>query len=152
MKTQLRDNIIVFLIWCLVVTLFLLQRQMKKPFMAMQMLYGGKSTYTIEAEESKVLYQDLFEHYFGDDWKIMYKICKAESGMQNIRSHQMNSNGTYDFGLCQINQAHSHLLEEGESLYFPDTNLRIAKHILDSQGLSAWSMYNNGQWFYEEVK
>jgi transcriptional regulator of heat shock response len=96
---------------------------------------------------------DLFDRYFGKDAKIMRAICKAESGMQDIRSHKMNKNGTYDWGRCQINDIHAWRVGgDITKVLDPETNIKIAKSIYDDRlkydgiGWTAWSKYNNGEY------
>lgn len=88
------------------------------------------------------------KNHFGDEWKMAVAIATPESGMDcSKRSYQMNTNGTYDHGLFQINEIHLYKLQEGESIYDCDVNARIAKEIKDSwQGWHAWSVYNNGSY------
>lgn len=86
--------------------------------------------------------------HFGDEWKMAVAIATPESGMDcSKRSYQMNTNGTYDHGLFQINEIHLYKLQDGESIYDCDVNARIAKEIKDSwQGWHAWSVFQNGSY------
>lgn len=74
----------------------------------------------------------------------MVAIARAESGFRVEVINPFNSNGTKDFGLFQINSVHRY----DERLLTTDAayNTRCAKRIYDSQGLRAWSVYNNGKY------
>ena len=91
-------------------------------------------------------YDDTFKKYFGSEWQLMRAICKSESGLQNIPSHRQNSNGTRDHGLCQINDIHLDKVNSIDDLYDPEENIRIASIIRDTQGLTAWTVYNTGKY------
>lgn len=77
---------------------------------------------------------------FGKDCKMALAISQAENGIRQCdRVSARNSNGTYDYGVFQINSIHSHL---GDLTDCKD-NIRVAKIIFDSSGWSAWSVYKN---------
>lgn len=99
-----------------------------------------------EYVESEAL--TAIKKHFGDEWKMAVAIATPESGMDcSKRSYQMNTDGTYDHGLFQINDIHLSKLQEGESIYDCDVNARMAKEIRDSwHGWHAWSVYNNGSY------
>lgn len=89
-------------------------------------------------------YDGLFQKYFGKEWKEARAVCKAESGLQNIRSHKMNSNGTYDWGLCQINDVHKEkLVNFYANILDPEKNIQVASIIWRNSGKEAWVQYNN---------
>lgn len=86
-----------------------------------------------------------FKKYFGDSWKTAKAICTAESGLRNVTG-RVNSNGTRDHGVCQINDIHKGKVGGDISkLYDPETNIRIAGAIFKaSKGFSPWTVYKTG--------
>lgn len=76
--------------------------------------------------------------------KVMLAIARAESNC-NPRSDNsgLNTDGTYDYGLFQINSVHGH---SRSILANPAKNTEIAFKIWQSQGYRAWSAYNNGSY------
>jgi hypothetical protein len=74
-------------------------------------------------------------------------VSQAENGTRECdRRGGLNSNGTYDWGVFQLNEIH---LKKGYTLHdFKDclTNIRIAKAIYDRQGWLPWSAYKNNSW------
>lgn len=74
---------------------------------------------------------------------IMAAIALAESGGNKGAVGGPNSDGTYDYGLWQINSSHSQY-SKSRLLSDPLYNARAAVAIYRSQGLRAWSTYNNG--------
>lgn len=108
--------------------------------------------------------EQIVEHYFGEDSKLMTAVFTAESGLNPVA---MNWNCTYindkgktystsckkvdrvrawsvDCGVAQINVRGK---ECPQILFDPVENLRIAKvEKYDKQGLGAWSVYNNGSY------
>ena len=80
------------------------------------------------------------------DCKIMIAIAKAESGMKADAFH-INSNGTIDVGIFQINS--SHFAQKGCSLseaVDPLKNIDCAYSIYKASGITAWAVYNNGSY------
>jgi hypothetical protein len=75
--------------------------------------------------------------------KTMAAIALAESGGRIGAVGGPNSNGTYDYGLWQINSSHS-AYDRHSLLTDPLYNARAAVSIYQSQGLSAWSTYTSG--------
>lgn len=73
----------------------------------------------------------------------MAAIALAESGGQVGAQGSKNSNGTYDYGLWQINSSHSQFNKQ-QLLSDPLYNAQAAVAVFKSQGLTAWSTYNNG--------
>lgn len=76
-------------------------------------------------------------------------IMQAESGCnQYAYNGTMNSDGTNDAGLFQINSIH----DSTDSRYDPATNVALAYKIYssrtkwDSSGWKAWSVFNNGKY------
>ena len=91
--------------------------------------------------------QDLFDKYFGSEAGIMRAICEAENGTKDPgRLSGRNKDGTYDYGLCQINTVNSKLWE-GENIYDSDVNIKVAKKLRTSWGnFGAWTTYNSGKY------
>lgn len=85
-------------------------------------------------------FRELVEKYPWNS-KIMLAIARAESNC-NPRSDNsgLNTNGTYDYGLFQINSVHSH---SQSILANPAKNTEIAFKIWQSQGYRAWSAYKS---------
>jgi hypothetical protein len=88
-------------------------------------------------------FRELVEKYPWNS-KVMLAIARAESNC-NPRSDNsgLNTNGTYDYGLFQINSVHSH---SRSILANPAKNTEIAFRIWQSQGYRAWAAYNNGSY------
>lgn len=76
------------------------------------------------------------------DWVTMVAIARAESGFNVGAVGGPNSNGTYDYGLFQINSVHGY--DRGKLTSDAAYNTHAAHDIYSSQGLRAWSTYNNG--------
>jgi len=70
-------------------------------------------------------------------------IALAESGGDRDARGGPNSNGTYDYGLWQINSVHKELLAKG-SWRDPDSNARMAYSVYKGSGWKAWTTYNTG--------
>lgn len=83
--------------------------------------------------------EELIAEAFGDQAKVMLAIAKAESGLRADAINK-NSNGTTDIGIFQINSIHGYDSQKLRNIEF---NIQCAKEILDKQGLTAWSVYNN---------
>ena len=88
-------------------------------------------------------FRELVEKYPWNS-RIMLAIMGAESNC-NLRSDNtgLNTNGTYDYGLFQINSVHGH---SRDILANPAKNTEIAFKIWQSQGYRAWAAYNNGSY------
>lgn len=76
-------------------------------------------------------------------------IMEAESTSQGIpcdsNAKDFDSNGTVDRGLFQVNSIHADLATDMNTLFDPQTNVRIAYEIYSGQqGWGAWSTYNSG--------
>jgi cell wall-associated NlpC family hydrolase len=79
-----------------------------------------------------------------NDQATMVAICRAESGYRVDAIGGPNSNGTYDYGLFQINSVHGYDTRKltSDAAY----NTQAAKKIYDGQGLRAWAVYNSGKY------
>lgn len=89
-----------------------------------------------------------------DKIPTMTAISLAESS-GNPRAFNPNaSTGDKSYGLFQVNmlgglgpeRMKQFGLKKEEELFDPNTNVRAAKKILESQGLGAWSVYKGGQY------
>lgn len=74
---------------------------------------------------------------------VMAAIALAESGGRVSAIGGPNNNGTYDYGLWQINSSHSSY-NKADLTSDPLYNARAAVAIEKSQGLTAWSTYTSG--------
>jgi hypothetical protein len=80
---------------------------------------------------------------------IMAAIALAESGGVPSKDNTgLNSDGSVDYGLWQINSVHANdsvIKKIGwENRLNPEANAKMAVFIYQQQGLRAWSTYNNG--------
>lgn len=89
-----------------------------------------------------------------DKLVVMLAIAMGE-GMGSARARNNNpATGDDSYGAFQINmigdmgpaRRQQYGLKSNEDLYDLGTNVRVAKGILDSQGLGAWGAYNNGSY------
>lgn len=78
--------------------------------------------------------------------QTMAAIALAESGGKIDVKGGPNTNGTYDYGLWQINtvNVNSHHWSVEQLLHNPLYNARAAVAIYKSSGFGAWSSYNSG--------
>lgn len=83
--------------------------------------------------------EEKIRKVFPEDYEIMLAIAKAESSM-NPEAVHVNTNGTIDCGLLQINSVHGY---ECEWLKDPDNNLKAGREVYEKQGLTAWTTYQN---------
>ena len=98
----------------------------------------------VEAELESIIKEE-----FGDDGELMVAIAKAESNFQSDRVgdlHLTFNNGTMGMscGLFQIRVLDGR--PDCESLKNPEFNIKWAKKIKESQGLTAWTVYTNGRY------
>lgn len=91
----------------------------------------------------------LFKKYFPkeEEARIMRAISLAESKGKQTAVNKANRNGSIDSGFFQINTIHR---EKGETkeqfikrMHNLEENFKAARKVLDKQGLTAWSVYNN---------
>ena len=81
---------------------------------------------------------------FGEDCKMALGISQAENGTRQCdRQGGRNSNGTYDYGLFQINEIHAPSKGTVEDFKDCDKNIKVALQIFKKQGWSPWSVYKN---------
>ena len=91
-------------------------------------------------------YLPLVQKYKWDS-KIALAVMKAESGCNPSADNSgLNTDGTDDKGLMQINSIHvtSGLIKDKDR-FVPEKNIRAAYAIYTGSGWSAWSAYNNGK-------
>ncbi len=96
-------------------------------------------------------YRHLVAKY---DWDVRtaMAIMQAESTQHGVACNALadntglNSDGTNDKGLMQINSVHvPHIIGDNER-FTPSANIRAAYAIYKGGGWSAWSAYNNGSY------
>jgi hypothetical protein len=89
-----------------------------------------------------------------DKIPTMTAISLAESGGRTQAFNPNAQTGDRSYGLFQVNM-HGGLgparmkqfgLKSEKDLFNPETNVKAAKQILESQGLGAWSVYKGGQY------
>jgi hypothetical protein len=75
---------------------------------------------------------------------LMAQIAQGESGGRaDLNNAGLNSDGSVDYGLWQINSIHG---KPVSGMLNPIQNALYASEILRSQGLSAWVAYSNGRY------
>jgi hypothetical protein len=75
---------------------------------------------------------------------LMTQIAQAESGGNaKLNNAGLNSDGSVDYGLWQINSIHG---KPVSGMLNPIQNALYAKEILNREGIGAWSAYNNGRY------
>jgi hypothetical protein len=96
----------------------------------------------------QLTYVDYIHQYFApSDWNMAQAICMAESHCTSKRSNTMNYNGTYDWGIFQVNDIHKAKVGGNVLLFLdPATNVKVAAQIKAGSGWSAWSTFNNGSY------
>ena len=87
---------------------------------------------TTQADEIKAYIKEVF----GDQADNAYKVLACENGRLNPSARGMNTNGTSDVGIFQINSVHG-----VPEAYLKDwrTNVDIAYQIYKGSGWGAWS-------------
>jgi hypothetical protein len=75
----------------------------------------------------------------------MAAIAMAESGGRVDAVSPQNTDGTYDYGLFQINSSHSQF-DVNKLVSDPEYNAKAAVSVWRAQGLTAWSTYSNGSY------
>lgn len=63
----------------------------------------------------------------------------------NTNAYGVNTNGTSDGGLMQINSIHTDLISL-QDRFDPVKNMRAAYQIYQGSGWKAWSTFNNGSY------
>lgn len=75
--------------------------------------------------------------------KLALAVSQAENGTRQCdRKGGPNKNGTFDWGVFQLNDVH----QSKGNLKDCTENIKIAKQIFDRQGWSPWVAYQNGNY------
>lgn len=85
----------------------------------------------------------MIEKYFPEEPQIALAVARAESGMNPLAVGKINSNGTQDFGMFQINSVHN---PTEKQKFNAEENIKLARKIYERSGWGAWSAYNNGKY------
>ena len=104
---------------------------------------GGAEGDILPSSTKELSVEDKICKEFAEDCKIMIAIATAESGLNPKAINDKNTNGTTDAGLFQVNDIHGYSVEDRLDV---DKNIAMAKKVYDRQGLTAWSVYNNGKY------
>lgn len=85
--------------------------------------------------------------FSGNDLAIAIAVAQAESGLRpDADNTGLNSNGSTDYGLWQINTVHKALFEKYHNNWKdPLTNAKMAFEVFKGSGWRAWSTYNAGK-------
>lgn len=87
----------------------------------------------------------LLARYFGDDIRIAKAVMQAESSCVSTKDNSgLNTDGTNDVGLMQINSVHCPHLIKCEDRTDPEKNLKVARQIYEGSGWNAWVAYTSG--------
>jgi len=88
----------------------------------------------VQAEGKSI--EELIREVFGDNADRAIEIARCESGLRSVCNDGVNSNGSVDCGIFQINSIHG---VRSKWLLNPDINIRVAYQIFTEQGnFSAW--------------
>lgn len=84
---------------------------------------------------------ELIKENFGVDGDVMLEVARCESGLLQYENGKvLKGKTTPDFGLFQINEIWLLKAEAmGIDIYDLEGNIKMARYIYDTQGLSAWS-------------
>jgi hypothetical protein len=91
----------------------------------------------------------LFKKYFPnqEEARVMRAISLAESKGKQGAVNSANRNGTVDAGFFQLNTVHKRKGETTQQfitrMHNLEENFKEARNVLNKQGLTAWSTYNN---------
>lgn len=94
-----------------------------------------------EIEKEKTIEEKIADT-FPENPALMIAIAKAESGLDPMQTNR-NKNGTRDIGLMMINSVHGY---DDLEMFDVDKNLKAARKIYDSQGITAWAAFNNNSY------
>jgi len=98
------------------------------------------------------LYREWDARYGEQVAKVVVAIAKAESGIQNKRSNGINDNGTYDWGILQLNDCHDKRSIEMFGKRVRDLSVveqnQLAMVLYEGRNKSFrdWSTYNSGKY------
>ncbi len=111
-----------------------------------------------EKPESKTIIQEIkansplneIQQYicdkFGPDCKMALAVSRAENGTMQCDRFGINTNGTIDLGVFQINSVHMKKGWKLVDLVDCQKNVDFAYEIFKAQGWSPWVAYNNGNY------
>ncbi len=107
------------------------------------------SIITPTATPTPISWNDAIRKVFPkDEAGRMIRICIAENKSQDKTAINYNTNGTYDYGWCQINSCHKpdDMTDIEWKLYLenPDNHAKEARRVFLSQWWYAWSTYKFG--------
>lgn len=94
-----------------------------------------------EIEKEKTIEEKIADT-FPENPSLMIAVAKAESGLNSMATNR-NKNGTRDIGLMMINSVHGY---DDLEMFDVDKNLKAARKIYDSQGITAWAAFNNNSY------
>ena len=86
--------------------------------------------------------EEIIRSVFNEDSEVAISVAMAESNMHTKAIH-LNSNGSKDCGLFQINSINKPTVEQCTDAR---ANAELAKKIWEQSGWGAWSSYNNGSY------
>ena len=94
----------------------------------------------------------LINKYFTDcvEARTIWAIAQSESAGKQHAINKKNRNGSWDCGYVQANTIHRNKGETYQQfcdrMHDLEENIKMAKHVKDVQGWTAWVQYNNGQY------
>lgn len=99
----------------------------------------------IQLEPQPKSVEEKIENIFGSEAEVMKKIFTCESGLKQFNQKgEVIKSHTGDYGIAQINALSWDKTAQELGLDYKnseDDNLKLAKHILDTSGKSAWVCY-----------
>jgi hypothetical protein len=129
-----------------IISTYSIQIQPKESSVVIEVIQAKEEEEVIQEEEvssspsPEVTLEDKIRKLFPEDPEVMLAIAKAESGLNTTEVNRANTNGTIDVGIFQINSvwgySEAYLKDE-------DNNLEVAREVYDTQGITAWAVYNN---------
>lgn len=99
----------------------------------------------VPQEKSEVSLRDiegLITRYFGEDSQTALAVAKAESRL-NPQAKNINTNGSVDCGIFQINSVHKPTKEQCENA---EENIKLAHKIYSKSGFIPWTAYKSGSY------
>lgn len=104
-------------------------------------------TQTVKPLVKQGLTELIHSYFHKEDWSIAEAVCMAESGCQSKRSDQPNTDGSYDWGIFQVNDIHRAKVNGNlQALLDPETNIRVAAQIRYTSGWGAWTTFRTGKY------